>query len=159
MKYRNRLGHSGQRGRELRGTGPGSGGRQREICKQERVCDMHGPWLAMSWWQQLMGLMTGGNDDEKHLSNGPQVAVAVAERPPPPNKAISQSPCHPGPPLPASLFPPLQTSDHSLLCLTSPACRSPDPANRNAPAGAQLITAVSQTSNAKGNRGYKGEQA
>ena len=66
--------------------------------------------------------MTGGNDDEKHLSNGPQVAVVAAERPPPPNKAISQSPRHPAPPLPASLFPPLQTLGHSSLCLSSPAC-------------------------------------
>lgn len=71
-----------------------------------------------------MGLMTGGNDDEKHLSNGPQVAVVVAERPPPPNKALSQSPRHPAPPLPASLFPPLQTLGHSSLCLSSPACSS-----------------------------------
>ena len=71
-----------------------------------------------------MGLMTGGNDDEKHLSNGPQVAVVVAERPPPPNKALSQSPCHPAPPLPTSLFPPLQTLGHSSLCLSSPACSS-----------------------------------
>lgn len=35
----------------------------------------------MSWWQQLMGQMTGGNDDERHLSNGPQVALVFAERP------------------------------------------------------------------------------
>lgn len=106
-----------------------------------------------------MGLMTGGNDDEKHLSNGPQVAVVVAERPPPPNKAISQSPRHPAPPLPASLFPPLQTFGHSLLCLSSPACSSPDPANRHVPAGAQPVPAVSLARSANGGPGYKGGRA
>ena len=148
-----------ERERDFGGTGPLSGWRQKEICKQERVGDMHGPWLAMSWWKQLIGLMTGGNDDEKHLSNGPQVAVVAAERPPPPNKAISQSPRHPAPPLPASLFPPLQTLGHSSLCLSSPACSSPDPADRHVPAGAQPVPAVSPARSANGGLGYKGGRA
>lgn len=87
---------------------------------------------------------------------GLQVAVVAAERPPPPNKAISQSPSHPAPPLPASLFPPFQTSDHSSLCLTNPERSSTGLTKKNAPSAAQPITAGFQTSSAKGRRGCRG---
>lgn len=95
----------------------------------------------------------------KHLSKGPSRSCCCCWKASPPNKAISQSPSHPAPPLPASLFPPFQTSDHSSLCLTSPDCCRPDPASRNAPAGAQPATAVSQTSSAQGRRGRRGGRA
>lgn len=86
----------------------------------------------------------------KHLSKGPSRSCCCCWKALLPNKAISQSPRHPAPPLPASVFPPFQTSDHSSLCLPSPDGSRPDRAHRNAPAGAQPITAFSQSSSAQG---------